>query len=67
MMKRRKLTPEEVWDSGKRSMGRPRKITEEEDRLLEQLAEILVDIYLDEKKIDRDIFFQEGLHTDDKA
>lgn len=51
----------------KRPVGRPRKISAEEDWLLEEFANILIDIYLDEIKrvpsIVSDIVLQAGLHT----
>lgn len=55
----------------KRRVGRPHKITPEEDWLLEELAEILVGIYLDEVKrapsIVSDIVPQAELHTRHKV
>lgn len=51
MATRRKKTPLEIWETGKGNAGRPRKITEEENRLLDELANILVEICLDEKKM----------------
>lgn len=50
---RRKKTPLEIWETGKGNAGRPRKITPEEKLLVQELAEIIVEIYLDEKKKDQ--------------
>lgn len=71
MKTRRKKTPLEIWETGKRNAGRPRKITPEEDWLLDELVDILVDVYLDEVKrvpsIVSDIVPQAELHTRHKV
>lgn len=66
MSQRKKLTSEELWNSNKRRVGRPHKTTKEEGWLLDRLAGIAVDIYLDLKEVEWDKSHVEGLGTKHK-
>lgn len=55
MASQRKKTPAEICETGKGNAGLHRKITPGEDRLVDELADILVEIYLVEKKKDQPI------------